>query len=86
MPLSINRYRGSKDEEEKQLQAARRLGKALFQHVKGDPTRTHIMREDFDPFFAGLPNAEAEANAAFFFFDKVGWVVGLYKRGWAGFL
>jgi hypothetical protein len=66
-----NRYRGSKEEEDQQLKAARRLGKALFQHVKGDPGRSFICREDFDPFFAGLHNAEAEADAAFFFFDKV---------------
>jgi hypothetical protein len=43
----------------------------LFQHIKNDPTRSYITREDFEPFFAGLPNAEAEADAAFFFFDKV---------------
>lgn len=67
----VRRYRGSKEEEDQQLKAARRLGKALFQHIKNDPTRTYLTREDFDPFFAGLHNAEAEADAAFFFFDKV---------------
>lgn len=47
------------------------MGKALFQHIKGDPTRNYLTREDFSPFFAGLTNEEAEADAAFFFFDKV---------------
>jgi hypothetical protein len=47
------------------------LGKALFQHIKGDQTRNYLTREDFSPFFAGLKNEEAEADAAFFFFDKV---------------
>jgi hypothetical protein len=76
----VHRYRGSKEEETQQIKAARRLGKALFQHIKNDPTRSYLTREDFEPFFTGLPNAEAEADAAFFFFDKV-CVLG---RGWGG--
>lgn len=71
LSLFPDRYRGSKQEEDHQLKAAKRLGKALYQHIKNDPTRNYITREDFDPFFAGLHNAEAEADAAFFFFDKV---------------
>lgn len=43
----------------------------MFQHIKGEPGRAYLVRGDFDPFFAGLHNAEAEADAAFFFFDKV---------------
>lgn len=69
--LFLDRYRGSKQEEDHQLKAAKRLGKALYQHIKNDPTRNYITRDDFDPFFAGLHNAHAEADAAFFFFDKV---------------